>query len=215
MMTKTFTCLLTSATLALVAVQPAGATDYNGTLDFNTYAASTTIDVFGTLVPITVGFDLDRYDLGSSLSTNSVTFTSHNAYNTTGTMAALVFTTDPNNALFADPTSLVGLINPTTNATTFLNDHVTGWQYAVYGNGLVPNGTTDVSGLFSPRMTFVPGTHYYAFVAGGSVFQSGAPVDAAIGYTLSVNAVPEPETYAMFLAGLGLMGAIARHRKNV
>jgi hypothetical protein len=28
-----------------------------------------------------------------------------------------------------------------------------------------------------------------------------------------VAAVPEPETYAMLLAGLGLMGAIARRRK--
>ena len=30
----------------------------------------------------------------------------------------------------------------------------------------------------------------------------------------SVVAVPEPETYAMFLAGLGIMGAVARHRKQ-
>jgi hypothetical protein len=28
-----------------------------------------------------------------------------------------------------------------------------------------------------------------------------------------VSAVPEPETYAMLLAGLGLVGAIARRRK--
>lgn len=35
-------------------------------------------------------------------------------------------------------------------------------------------------------------------------------------YTLiSVSAVPEPETYAMFLAGLGLMGFVARRRKSV
>ncbi|MBK7006138.1 MAG: FxDxF family PEP-CTERM protein [Burkholderiales bacterium] len=29
----------------------------------------------------------------------------------------------------------------------------------------------------------------------------------------SVTSVPEPETYAMLLAGLGVMGAIARRRK--
>ncbi|MBP0132876.1 MAG: PEP-CTERM sorting domain-containing protein [Nitrosospira sp.] len=42
--------------------------------------------------------------------------------------------------------------------------------------------------------------------------------DYAIGVTDlqlgSVGAVPEPETYAMFMAGLGLMGFIARRRKN-
>jgi hypothetical protein len=31
---------------------------------------------------------------------------------------------------------------------------------------------------------------------------------------VSVTAVPEPESYAMLLAGLGLMGAIARRRKQ-
>ncbi len=34
----------------------------------------------------------------------------------------------------------------------------------------------------------------------------------AFGGTLSIAAVPEPETYAMFLAGLGMLGAIARRR---
>jgi hypothetical protein len=32
-------------------------------------------------------------------------------------------------------------------------------------------------------------------------------------YKVSVTAVPEPETYAMLLAGLGLMGAVTRRRK--
>ena len=31
---------------------------------------------------------------------------------------------------------------------------------------------------------------------------------------ISVTAVPEPETYAMLLAGLGLMGAVARRRRH-
>ena len=33
-------------------------------------------------------------------------------------------------------------------------------------------------------------------------------------YKFTVSAVPEPGTYAMMLAGLGLMGTIARRRKN-
>ena len=35
-----------------------------------------------------------------------------------------------------------------------------------------------------------------------------------LGYELVTGFVPEPETYAMFMAGLGLMGFIARRRKN-
>lgn len=37
-------------------------------------------------------------------------------------------------------------------------------------------------------------------------------LDAA--YNLQIAAVPEPETYAMLLAGLGLMGAVARRRRQ-
>ena len=36
----------------------------------------------------------------------------------------------------------------------------------------------------------------------------------SLGAHLSITSVPEPETYAMFMAGLGLMGFIARRRKN-
>lgn len=59
----------------------------------------------------------------------------------------------------------------------------------------------------------------FAFMSSGSgipayfsadVFSNG--VTATVGAT--VSAVPEPETYAMLLAGLGLMGTIARRRKN-
>ena len=35
-----------------------------------------------------------------------------------------------------------------------------------------------------------------------------------VGLNGPVGAVPEPETYAMLLAGLGMMGFVARRRKN-
>lgn len=58
----------------------------------------------------------------------------------------------------------------------------------------------------------------FASVATGS---AGTTVDNNSTYNrafvmdnLSVSAVPEPETYAMLLAGLGVMGAIARRRQK-
>lgn len=39
-------------------------------------------------------------------------------------------------------------------------------------------------------------------------------LDWNVSQTLTIASVPEPETYAMLLAGLGLMGAVARRRKQ-
>lgn len=47
------------------------------------------------------------------------------------------------------------------------------------------------------------------FYAAGTSDGYGGSLD-----NISVTAVPEPETYAMLLAGLGLMGCIARRRKH-
>jgi hypothetical protein len=52
-----------------------------------------------------------------------------------------------------------------------------------------------------------------AFTLGkDGVLQNGE--STVLGYELIMGQVPEPETYAMFMAGLGLMGFIARRRKN-
>jgi|APCry1669189241_1035207.scaffolds.fasta_scaffold03690_4 PEP-CTERM motif len=52
-----------------------------------------------------------------------------------------------------------------------------------------------------------PGTSPYSF----SIYISPTAQDYVVA---SVTPVPEPENYAMLLAGLGLMGAVVRRRKN-
>lgn len=47
-----------------------------------------------------------------------------------------------------------------------------------------------------------------------TVFQDGHYSKGAFIDTISVAAVPEPETYAMFLVGLGLLGFAARRRQS-
>jgi len=59
---------------------------------------------------------------------------------------------------------------------------------------------------------------YSLSVSGTAIPISIFPVTAATGYGgqafLEVSAVPEPETYGMMLAGLGLMGFVAARRKS-
>ena len=52
--------------------------------------------------------------------------------------------------------------------------------------------------------------NYYLAVGGVSNGSQGGIYNGAI----SVTAVPEPETYAMMLAGLGALGFLARRRRN-
>ena len=56
----------------------------------------------------------------------------------------------------------------------------------------------------------IAGQGYYLAIAGITTGSAGGALNGSI----EVTPVPEPETYAMLLAGLGLMGAVVRRRSN-
>ena len=74
------------------------------------------------------------------------------------------------------------------------------------GSSVVPGGNSLVLS-WGPTM----GGNYYIAVGGVTNGTQGGIYNGAI----SVTAVPEPETYAMMLAGLGAIGFLSRRRKNV
>ncbi|WP_235922999.1 PEP-CTERM sorting domain-containing protein [Rugamonas aquatica] len=77
------------------------------------------------------------------------------------------------------------------------------------GGTLTQTGPLTISGEEGNGLLKFTGTYTdITFVTPNYEYYYGATVGAA-----SIAAVPEPETYAMLLAGLGLVGAIARRRK--
>jgi len=91
------------------------------------------------------------------------------------------------------------------------------WASPVVGStGAAVNGNTtglvaDVGGTFATPTWGAGQTLWVRWVENNDVGNDhGLAID---NFSLSVTAVPEPESYAMLLAGLGMMGFIARRRK--
>ncbi len=69
---------------------------------------------------------------------------------------------------------------------------------------------------FSANSGFNVGLNTLVYKVLNGAQNGGNPTGLRVEFTSSnVSPVPEPETYAMFLAGLGLIGAIARRKKQV
>ena len=121
---------------------------------------------------------------------------------------------DTINFSIAGPSTLTGTAASLTLSfgTLSLLD-IAGLEVNVWNNSH-PYGSTNFG-------SFAGGTGSYTFnlpTAGNYHVDITGTATGAFGGTyavgLQVAAVPEPETYAMLLAGLGVMGAIARRRKQ-
>jgi hypothetical protein len=92
---------------------------------------------------------------------------------------------------------------------TEFSDYADRTAAGVMGFNFVPNGLSKVN-PGTTSFTQIIRTDARAYQAGNFGLLNGIG-DNAVGFAA---AVPEPETYAMLLAGLGLMGTIARRRKS-
>ena len=88
-------------------------------------------------------------------------------------------------------------------------------------NATRPGNTLSASfsDFFNPYIDLNPSTNYLMIVSGNAL-SNGVQYDLWGNWLMSgsqislVPAVPEPETYVMLMAGLGLIGFASRRRKN-
>jgi hypothetical protein len=177
-------------------------------------------NIYGT---ISTNADVDLYKIFVS---NPTTF-SASVTSTSGNFdSVLALFNGGGYGVYGNDDAMLGSSNAGLPAGSLLGPQAPGWYYlAVFGLDTTPtsgNGTTpdhyiapDTSSPFTSVLS--------ASGPGGAEPLSGwAPV--APGDVTGINeeyrlrlsgvaVVPEPETYAMLLAGLGLVGAMARRRK--
>ena len=108
--------------------------------------------------------------------------------------------------------------NATTIAASVRADKWKSFSTSLWnGTSLLANGVSTFLGAESWESVFsfspltVSGSPYYIRIDG--VTNSGSD-HATYAGSMTISAIPEPGTFAMMLAGLGLMGFIARRRKQ-
>ncbi len=101
--------------------------------------------------------------------------------------------------------------NFTLTTSSLYQSGVTLTGAQLFGPGATLIGTTG-SPFFTASPTLLPGA--YDLQISGTLTAASALYGVSVNFNSTTAPIPEPETYAMMLAGLGLMGFVARRRKQ-
>lgn len=214
-----------AATLLLAAVQPA----LSATITFDEFPAGNhNTALTGLYASIGVTFGSDNSGIWSGISqgdpgnwnlegSNGSAFLGNNGFNNDRSyVSSINFSTLVSNVSFDVSRSNgsnqgQGLTASAYSGTTLLSSQsilfgaVNSWTSLVFGIGSISSLIiTGTATGFSPY-----GLDNLQFNGTENTLISGLD-----GTQLDVTAVPEPETYAMMLVGLGLLAGVTRRRKN-
>jgi hypothetical protein len=145
---------------------------------------------------------------GSLSATSGGTFSATYLGNESGFVNSYALTLG-GTLLEANPlgTTIAALVGPGTVPFSFADDH----------GGFFANGTAQTAVLgfmIIPGQTNKYGTFDYILGFNDSFKGDADYDDFVVGVKFVSTPVPEPETYGMLLAGLGMMGFMVRRRKN-
>lgn len=206
---KKITCAVALASMAAAASAQVTLNTDRGSFDASgTFAYNSTFDDFGT----GFGFPGDPYTRGdvTYASSNNLTVGSATPYSIGGTSTVM-----SNN--YWSP--LIATVNASPMYTLL------GFDAAVTSGPVDITISTNTASYVFSGLSLATGATGYTFLGfqatGASEYITGFRIDTiGPGYLPGVtnvevgnSVVPEPETYAMMLAGIGLLGAIARRRQ--
>jgi hypothetical protein len=140
-----------------------------------------------------------------AMSNNGATFADHFTFSVTGTTSSNFDAIISSISRTADTgLDISGLSLYRVGGGTGTGD--TGGDTLVMSGTSASSGAMDVWTLSSDNLA---AGNYYVLVSGNLV----SDTSASFGGAVMLAPVPEPETYGMMLAGLGVLGFLARRRK--